>query len=512
MQLSIYAIVLWPARTDRQPRAIRFVEDRVNIITGQSGTGKSSLIAIVDYALGSGKCAISVGRIRDTTAWFGVVLRHGNRYITVARRNPGDQAQTGDAMLVDATEPTIGAAAHNINSREVVDYLNQLVGLPSLGFQGGEGATAYDARPSFRDLAAFNYQPQHIVANPYTLFYKADSEDHRRKLANVLPFVLGSLTADQLSARRRLVDVERDIRVASDELAVRQSTVKRIVDDLRSDFVRAREYGIVQTSATNGWTIEDYAKALEGGLRVARESGLVVPDAGGTEAAVAEMVELAQQEDELARGLSLLRGKLERLERIGRAAADYGDALVSGGGRLEGLGWFKERVASAVTCALCGSSSDAAQRELAALSLVAEEVQSLSTKLRNAPAVLDREREETRARLRALEDELGDVRRRAKALSDASAREAARRQVLLEVYRFIGAAEQRVLTFRGSDKGSEAASRLAVAQQERTSLLQRLDKKGVSCCFRGLSPQRPGSSGHNPPRASMTMAIRGSAE
>ena len=39
-----------------------------------------------------------------------------------------------------------------------------------------------NAAPSFRDMAAFNFQPQHIIANPYTLFFKADTTEHREKL------------------------------------------------------------------------------------------------------------------------------------------------------------------------------------------------------------------------------------------------------------------------------------------------------------------------------------------
>ncbi|MGO4842415.1 DUF3732 domain-containing protein, partial [Rhizobiaceae sp. 2RAB30] len=57
---------------------------------------------------------------------------------------------------------------------------------------------------SFRDLAAFNLLPQHIVANPHTLFFKADSSHHRETLRHVLPLAMGVVTNDDLVRAHRL--------------------------------------------------------------------------------------------------------------------------------------------------------------------------------------------------------------------------------------------------------------------------------------------------------------------
>jgi hypothetical protein len=59
-------------------------------------------------------------------------------------------------------------------------------------------------------MAAFNFQPQHIVANPYTFFYKADTTEHREKLRIIFPLVLGSIDATTLSRQRELKDAERE--------------------------------------------------------------------------------------------------------------------------------------------------------------------------------------------------------------------------------------------------------------------------------------------------------------
>lgn len=53
MNFTINSIILWPRNTEHSPRCLSFDSEAVNIITGASRTGKSALIPIIDYCLGS---------------------------------------------------------------------------------------------------------------------------------------------------------------------------------------------------------------------------------------------------------------------------------------------------------------------------------------------------------------------------------------------------------------------------------------------------------------------------
>src|SRR5580658_5058325 len=105
MKAKISKIILWPKRVGEPPRIIPFKMAGVEVITGQSQTGKSSLISIVDYCLGGDKCTIPVGEIRDAVEWFGIVLRLPKSEMLVARRNPGLQSATNEMYLEEA--PTL---------------------------------------------------------------------------------------------------------------------------------------------------------------------------------------------------------------------------------------------------------------------------------------------------------------------------------------------------------------------------------------------------------------------
>jgi hypothetical protein len=91
MRLTIDKLILLPKASDKPIRKISFASGAVNVITGDSRSGKSALTAIIDYVLGSGSCAIPVGPIREKTAWFGLLLHADDFRILIAREEPGDR-------------------------------------------------------------------------------------------------------------------------------------------------------------------------------------------------------------------------------------------------------------------------------------------------------------------------------------------------------------------------------------------------------------------------------------
>ena len=171
MLFQIREIIVWPKNLNFKPRRLPFALGALNIISGISRTGKSAIIPIIDYCLGSDKCTIPVNTIRDACSWFGIVVSTSSGDKLFARREPGGQKATGDMFVLEATEiePTDSISEKNTTSEAVKRSLDELAGLTALDFDV-EGTDAFfKGRPSFRDLAAFNFQPQNIVANPDVL-------------------------------------------------------------------------------------------------------------------------------------------------------------------------------------------------------------------------------------------------------------------------------------------------------------------------------------------------------
>lgn len=96
--------------------------------------------------------------------------------------------------------------------------LDEVAGLSKLDFSGGDESTGFDGRPSFRDLTAFTFQPQNVVANPDVLFFKANSYEHREKLRKIFPYVLGAVTPALMAKQFELGRARQELRRKEREL------------------------------------------------------------------------------------------------------------------------------------------------------------------------------------------------------------------------------------------------------------------------------------------------------
>ena len=103
---------------------------RLNIISGVSRTGKSAIIPIIDYCLGSDRCTIPTGIIRQKTAWFGVVVRTSEGEKLFARREPESQQATDDMYVAEASEHIVFPSVIQKNAtRDLVNRrLDRLAG------------------------------------------------------------------------------------------------------------------------------------------------------------------------------------------------------------------------------------------------------------------------------------------------------------------------------------------------------------------------------------------------
>src|SRR6185437_385807 len=245
MFFQLRKLILWP-RSERPPRVIDFEFGVVNVISGASKTGKSAVIPIIDYCLGSEKCTVPVGVIRENCTWFGVVINTIEGQKLLARRAPGDQQSTGDMYFIEGPNVDvprrIEGKNHNLDS--VKASLNRLAGLTNLGFDPSS-EDGYKSRPSFRDMIAFNFQPQNIVANPDVMFFKADTTEHREKLKTIFPYVLNAIDASLLQTRFELDRLSRLLRRKESELRTLVANTTRWRAEAQAWLRQGIEFGLL---------------------------------------------------------------------------------------------------------------------------------------------------------------------------------------------------------------------------------------------------------------------------
>lgn len=326
MFLQIREILLWPRDPAFQPRRVAFDLGKVNVISGASRTGKSAVIPIIDYCLGAGTCSIPVNTIRKYCEWFGIVVATAQGDKLLARREPGAQRITDDMFLMEADRITEvpHRIAKNTNADAVKRLLDELAGLSKLDFSGGDDSTGFDGRPSFRDLAAFTFQPQNVVANPDVLFFNANTYEHREKLRKIFPYVLGAVTPALLAKAFELSRARQELRRKERELKDAQEVSAHWLADLKAKFSEAQELGLVarpEQELSRGQMIEQLEDI------VARTDLTLSVSSSTISEALRELSGLEVEERDVSRELTTLRHRLAEMNRISVGADQYQSAL-----------------------------------------------------------------------------------------------------------------------------------------------------------------------------------------
>lgn len=455
MHFQLLKLILW-SKVGHPPRIVEFEPGMANVISGASKTGKSAVIPIIDYCLASGKCSIPVGTIRNACSWFGILVETAEGNKLLARREPGDAKQTGDMMLLEGEGIEIpDEPEKNITADAVKKKLDQLAALSNLDLEPGT-EPGYQSRVSFRDLTAFLFQPQFIVANPAVLFFNADTTEHREKLKAIFPYVLGALTSAMLAAKWEIDRLQRILRRLEIELATSRASVRTWQREAEMWAKQAIELGLIEPT-TN--IPEDWAGLLRLLRYVAgRNRSGVAPTVASIETALADLQRYREQERRIASGLSDRRQRLNEIQRLIDSSQSYGSAILVQRDRLEIAKWL-------------GTQAEAEDDPLVALGgggraklqALREALEGAEIELRSQEPLtdaFDKERLRLRNEVERGTAALSAVRQSMARLERRSAEVRAATFRSDELMRFLGRLDQAILLYERAGKDSSLSERI----------------------------------------------------
>lgn len=473
MQFQILKLILW-SKAGHEPRVLDFEPGMVNVISGASKTGKSAVIPIIDYCLASGKCSIPVGTIRDACAWFGIIIDTLEGQKLLSRREPGEARQTGDMFILEGeyVEVPKEVPQKNTTADSVKRMLDRLAGLSNLGQNPGS-ESGFQSRVSFRDLIAFTFQPQYIVANPMVLFFNADTTEHREKLKAIFPYVVGALTPEMLAARWEIDRLQKELRRSEAALASTKAGVRAWQNEAEAWIRQSIEFGLlpVETTIPSEWG------DIVGLLRRATEANTRTSFATleSIEPTLLQLLALREQESEAAAVLSEHRQRLSEMQRLLASSQTYGSAIRIQRDRLNISGWLRSKVSEIADPLV--ALADGGREKLESLS---NALAGMEIQLRAQPSLsdsFDKERLRLRSEVEDATNRLMAVRQEIALLEQKSdqVRAATFRQDRIE--RFVGRLEQALVSLDKSEVGSELSEQIAQLQS-RINGLRRIVSEG----------------------------------
>lgn len=201
----------------------------LNLITGRSSTGKSSLIEIFDFCMASSEDTIPHGVIKDNAKLFFLWIVIGKVEYIVGRDAEGKEFYIVDNPVVEDIWK-LSTDIFDEHDYKKEDYKIQLGIL--FGIDAQNTAETVEQlndkrkgaqRPSIRNMMPFILQHQNLVANKQALFYRFDQKEKRDE------------TIDQFKVFAGFVDANYYA------LSVEASLLKDKLDRLEKKLSKARE-------------------------------------------------------------------------------------------------------------------------------------------------------------------------------------------------------------------------------------------------------------------------------
>ena len=171
MKFSINRLVIWFKSDDTpQKREIKFERNKVNVITGSSSTGKSNILAIIDYCLLTNNPKIVIPVINEAAEWYGLEFNVGEKEIHIIRKKPEIDTPVSDVIMNDGViNDDYYPSTTNIHINDARRKLDGLFGLrstekrhPGIQDEDGEEMTV-----SYRSFLPYNAITEGIMVSPY---------------------------------------------------------------------------------------------------------------------------------------------------------------------------------------------------------------------------------------------------------------------------------------------------------------------------------------------------------
>ncbi|RSB16020.1 DUF3732 domain-containing protein [Citrobacter farmeri] len=480
MYFQIRGIILWPRNKNFKPRTIRFELGKVNVISGASRTGKSAVIPIIDYCLGSNSCSIPVNTIRRYCEWFGIVVATEQGEKLLARKEPGNQRSTTDMYVLEAENITSipSRLEKNTNVIAVKRMLDDLANLSNLDFSGGDENSGFDGRPAFRDLAAFTFQPQNVVANPDVLFFKTNTYEHREKLRKIFPYVLGAVTSELMAKQFELNRTRLLLRRKERELKDAQAISAQWLADLKSKYSEAQELGLVPKPQEQ-LSREQMIGHLE---EVISQTDLALKVTVSTISdALDELNKLENEERLVSRELTTMRHRLEEMNRLRVGVNQYENALLMQRDRLKISGWLLSNTNDESDCPMCGSHSDSAKQKLHLLVQRLSDVEAAigADTHKEVPAAFDRELQRVTSEVSNATERLRSIQLSKRALTSRSKEAREQQFSTRRAERFIGNIESALELHRKLGSDSELVEEVNNLKEIVQNLEKELREKDI---------------------------------
>ena len=212
MKFIIHEIKLWFKGSNNISKSYELLPNKVNVVTGDATTGKTSFWSIIDYCLMANKTNIA-NSINEKVAWYGIRFTINNNEISIARKATQKETASSEVYFGYGMLPSSPLA--NIEIAQVKSILDKEFGITDeLRFPYGKDLGKVPFNLSYRHFLLFNSLTENIIgtSNTYfdTPFY--GKEEYDKALTHIFDLVIGVNDMENSKAKERIKQIDDEIK------------------------------------------------------------------------------------------------------------------------------------------------------------------------------------------------------------------------------------------------------------------------------------------------------------
>jgi hypothetical protein len=338
--------------TNNEKRFIELKPNCVNVITGQSKTGKSALTHIVDYCLGRKECNVPAGVIRKNVAWYAIKLQTSTGEIFIARKNPDVGKESSEDIYFvrgsDIALPEADALVKNANLETLNTLLSQSLGIADYSHEPKPGQTRKTGNADIGKALFYCFQEQSEVDDQKFLFHRQGEPFIPQSIKDYLPFFLGAITDDYIQGKEELRKLKRKLKVLEGKISENERLRGNNFEQAYALINEAKDVGLIQQGVALPENWQQIGDMLREALSKSIENEVGDPDES-------LLNKLFDKQHVLRGKYRAASEELNSYISLKKSSGGYGAELKEQNARLESIGLFSEDV-EGHTCPLCSST------------------------------------------------------------------------------------------------------------------------------------------------------------
>ena len=248
MKFILHEVKLWFKEKNSSPQSYKLLPNKINVITGDATTGKTSFWSIIDYCLMSSNINIA-NTINEKVAWYGIHLSINDKEISIARKSPHVGTISAEVYFNEGHLPN--DPYENCQIAEIKSILDEEFGVTDgLRFPYGKdmGKTSFNI--SYRHFLLFNSLTEDIIGTSKTyfdtIFYGKD--EYNKVLNHIFDLVIGVNDMENIKAQERISQIEREIKNIQSQQKHKINNDKKFERDIFYLIKKIQENGLIEYS------------------------------------------------------------------------------------------------------------------------------------------------------------------------------------------------------------------------------------------------------------------------